>query len=98
MTALSSMPYFGMGLALPQQVQAVGVAKTQMSHSNGDDQPTGEGIGNAVQSTNSRMAQMSENPVTCAAFLPWISKSPFGLPISVYVASISHLDTLHYFY
>lgn len=93
MTALTSLPYFDMGLAPLQQVQAVSVAKTQMSHSNRDDQPTVEGIGNPVQSMNSRVAQMSENPVTYAAFLPWISKPQFGLPIPAYVASISHLDT-----
>lgn len=63
-----------------------------MSHSNREDQPTEEGTGNPVQSMNSRVAQMSENPVAHSAFLPWISTPHFGLPISAYVASISHLD------
>lgn len=63
-----------------------------MSRSNKDDQPTGEGIGNPVQTMNSREAQMPENPVTYSSFLPWISLPHFGLPIPAYVVSISHLD------
>lgn len=92
MTALTSLPCFGTGLARLQQVQRASVAKTWMSRSNKDDQPTGEGIGNPVQTMNSREAQMPENPVTYSSFLPWISLPHFGLPISAYVVSISHLD------